>query len=161
MVEANRTQEQSKVYMTVAVIAYNAERTLRACLEAIFNQNCQRELYEVILVDSGSTDSTIEIAREFPVRIFVEKGCTRGRARNICLREAYGEIVVMVDSDVICPRDWLSKAIDAFKDPTVAAISGRYVTPKPELGLISSVIYYLTSGREEESDMSISATTAA
>lgn len=133
-------------YVSVAVLTYNTERTLRQCLSAIFDQEYPKSLYEVFLVDGGSTDDTLNIAKDFPVKIYMAEGTTRPGARNICMEKAKGEILVQVDSDVILPKHWLAKAVKLFNDPSVAMISGPYHTPMEGLGFIGKVIYYVTSG---------------
>lgn len=134
-------------FVTIAIITYNVKRTLRQCLESVFKLDYPRNKYEVIIVDAGSKDDTLDIARDFPVeKIIIEDECTRGRGRNICIQEARGEIIAMVDADEILPKDWLKHVVRYFEDSQVAHVAGAastYKTPVPKnLGKIGTVIYF-------------------
>ena len=87
---------------SVIIPAYNAEGTIRRCLESLLNQ--PHENAELIIVNDGSTDTTGEICREYASR----HGCIRylekenggvASARNLGLDNATGEYILFVDSD--------------------------------------------------------------
>lgn len=115
---------------TVSVIVpnYNYEKTLAACLDAVFAQTCPP--YEVIVVDDGSTDRSREIAASYPCRV-VEGAGNRGvsAARNIGVREARGEILFFVDSDVALAPDAVANALRVLRDdPECGLVHGTYDT---------------------------------
>lgn len=85
--------------VTIAIPCYNAERWLRPCLESALAQTGVEP--EVIVVDDGSTDTSVSIAREFGDRIRLLEGGHRGatHARNLALAEATGEWVQFLDAD--------------------------------------------------------------
>jgi glycosyltransferase involved in cell wall biosynthesis len=140
-----------KPEMSVAIPTYNSARTLRLCLKALLAQGFNPEDLDVFLVDAGSTDGTIQIAKEFGVRVYSEPGCTRGRGRNVCIEKAKSDILVMLDSDIIIPRGWLSQVRDHFTNPEISEVASPYFTPVPKSGMLRRVIYYLTSGWEVHS----------
>ena len=81
--------------------------------------------YEVIVVDGNSTDQTLEIAREYPVRIFSDEGRGLAYARDIGWRKATGEFVIYFDSDMWTPQtDYIQRFLKYFKDPKVAGVEG-------------------------------------
>ena len=133
----------TKPVVTVGITTLNAAAQIESCLTAIFRQEYPKELLEVVVVDAGSTDATVEIAQRFETRVFVAPGCTRGRGRNICLEHANGEIFAMVDADNVIPPDWLEKLILCFSDDRIAHASMPHNTLPPGSGLISSVVYHL------------------
>ena len=57
------------IEISVLVLTKNEARNVGACLEAIFSQQTSAE-FEVIVVDSGSSDETLEIARQYPAKIY-------------------------------------------------------------------------------------------
>ncbi len=87
----------SKCYLSVLVITHNAERTLAKCLSSI-PQGC-----ELIVVDSGSTDSSREIAAIFGARVFVNKWEGFAAQRNYAVTLASSDWLLFLDSD-----EWLT-----------------------------------------------------
>jgi glycosyltransferase involved in cell wall biosynthesis len=137
--------------MSVGILTYNSGRTIRLCLKALFCQGFRREDLDVFFVDAGSSDATLDIAREFGVQVYSEPGCARGRGRNVCIQKAKSDILVMLDSDIVIPKGWLLKVKGHFADPEVSEVASPYYTPVPNSGLLQRVIYYLTSGWEVHS----------
>jgi len=74
---------------------------------------------EVIVVDSGSSDKTVEIARRFTDKVYSirKRGISVGR--NYGAKHAHGDILVFLDTDVIFPLDFVEKTQKAFEDHTV------------------------------------------
>lgn len=109
--------------VSVVIPVLNSEKTLRVCLESVFSQDYPKSKYEVILVDGGSTDRTLEIAKRFPVRIVTELQRGRGRAYYRGLLEAKGEAIAFLDSDAYTEPSWLREvSIELMKDPLVAIV---------------------------------------
>jgi glycosyltransferase involved in cell wall biosynthesis len=103
--------------------AYNAEDTLNQCLHSIFSQSYPRNKMEVLVIDNGSTDSTLEIASKYPVKIlycskqppFGQEG--KDGAKAVGLRAATGELIAFVDADnILCSKEWLKKMVHPFLD---------------------------------------------
>lgn len=94
--------------ISVVVPVYNSARTLRECLQALKNQKDSN--YEVIVVNDCSLDDSLEICREFSFNT-LSLADNRGQAvaRNEGVKNAAGEIIAFVDSDVVVPPDWLEK----------------------------------------------------
>lgn len=87
--------------LTIGMIVKNEEKILRRCLEALqpILKNVDSEL---IIVDTGSTDSTVEIAKEFTDKVlFYEWTKDFSAARNVGLKQAKGEWFMTVDADEI------------------------------------------------------------
>ncbi|HJU28559.1 MAG TPA: glycosyltransferase family A protein, partial [Candidatus Binataceae bacterium] len=93
--------------VSVVICAYNAERTMRQCLESL--RRLDYPSYEVIIVDDGSRDRTAEIATDFPeFRLIRQPNKGLSVARNVGLYAARGEIVAYTDSDCVVDPDWLT-----------------------------------------------------
>lgn len=90
----------------------NSEDTLERCLDSIVNQNYPR--IEIIIVDGYSNDTTIDIARKYATNILCDSG-TYGSACQTGIDNSHGDIIALVDSDIIIPhREWLRNAIRYF-----------------------------------------------
>lgn len=99
------------------------------CFECLRNQRGQFEL-DVVVVDSGSTDSTLEIARTHEARIVeISPGdFDYSKALNVGIQEARGEIVVSISAHAIpVGHEWLERMIAPFEDNGVAGVSCRQV----------------------------------
>ncbi len=110
---------------SVIIRAYNEERHIGRLLEGILHQTVQPE---IILVDSGSTDATVAIARRYPVRVvhIAPEEFTFGRALNLGIRHATAPFIVNASAHVypVYP-DWLERLIAPFADPRVAVTYGK------------------------------------
>lgn len=114
--------------ISIIILAKNEERYIGSCLEMVFRQDIDKE-FEVIIIDSGSQDSTLAIAKRFPVKIeeISNKEFGHGRTRNYGVQMASGGIVVFLNADAI-PKDeqWLKSLIDNFKnDEKIAGVYSR------------------------------------
>lgn len=129
--------------ISVIIPAYNAERTLPACLNALKNQQgIEPSAYEIIVVDDGSTDNTASICKdEAAVRLISvqdqpdqeaqpgqqgSKGAST--ARNCGIRAAKGEIVCFTDADCEPTAYWLHNLVQPLKDDDIAGCKGIYAT---------------------------------
>src|SRR5438034_9936777 len=92
---------------SILIPTKNGAQDIDACLEAIFSQKGVGPL-EVLVVDSGSTDATTEIARRYPVRLeqIAPETFHHARTRNDAAGHAKGEILVFLSQDGIPPSDW-------------------------------------------------------
>jgi len=99
-------QVLDKPVVSVVIPTFNRSRILANTLSSLFNQTFNR--FEVIVVDDGSTDNTLEMVKHldapFRLRYILQDdlGYGPGRARNIGTIFAEGEIIIYLDSDVIC-----------------------------------------------------------
>jgi rhamnosyltransferase len=112
--------------LSIVIRAYNEEAHIERLMLGIAAQRLQP--YEVILVDSGSTDSTAEIARAHGARIVPIKKAefTFGRALNKGCAEARGDILVFASAHVYPVYDtWLEKLVAPFSEPQVVLSYGR------------------------------------
>ena len=91
-----------KMQISVIIPVYNTEAHLNACLDGVLSQNIPN--LEVICVDDGSTDRSLEVLREYAARdprvvVLTQKNSFAGVARNHGLEVARGEYVAFLDSD--------------------------------------------------------------
>jgi rhamnosyltransferase len=122
--------------VSVIIPTKNAGDRFRELLDRIFSQETGYR-YEVLLIDSGSSDNTLDIAEEFPVKTagIAPEEFHHGRTRNLGARLSGGDFLVYITQDALPQgNDWLQVLVDNFKDPDVAMVCGRQIawdTVKP------------------------------
>jgi rhamnosyltransferase len=111
---------------SIVIRAYNEEKHIGKLLSGIEKQTVTSR--EVILVDSGSTDSTLEIANEYPVKIVPIKPdeFTFGRSLNRGIAAAGGKYIVIISAHCypVYP-DWLEQLLKSFENENVAVSYGK------------------------------------
>lgn len=101
----------SDLKVSVVVPARNAAAWLRECLESIRSQHP----HEMIVVDGCSTDDTATIARECGATVISDEGHGLPAARMLGARTSTGEVVALIDADVVLPPDSLRRLLDEFE----------------------------------------------
>ena len=94
--------------VSVIVPVYNSRKTIGRCLKRLVNQSYP---VEIIVVDDGSIDNTVEIVQKFKVKLLKQRHKGPGAARNLGVSKAKGDIIVLVDSDEYCDRDYIKNLI--------------------------------------------------
>ncbi|TMB42704.1 MAG: glycosyltransferase family 2 protein [Deltaproteobacteria bacterium] len=115
--------------VSVVIPTLNGGAAFRACLEAIHRQQLDRP-FEVICIDSGSTDATRRTCREFGVRLLDREGpFNHGLTRNQAIAAAEGELVALLTQDALpLGTDWLRHLVEALEStPEAAGAYGRQV----------------------------------
>tara|TARA_Y100000310_G_C20700067_1_gene828939 strand:+ start:279 stop:1169 length:891 start_codon:yes stop_codon:yes gene_type:complete len=111
--------------LSIVIPSFNSEKTLEQTLHSIYDSDYKD--FEVIFVDDRSNDNSVQIAKKFPVNVvLLEKNSGAAVARNRGTKEANGEIIVFVDSDVVLYPDTFSKIDKAFNEETISAIQTIY-----------------------------------
>jgi rhamnosyltransferase len=118
--------------VSILILTKNGGQEFSRCLEAVCCQTAI-ENAEVIVVDSGSTDGTLEVLKRFPVEVHQvpAEAFHHARTRNYAASLAKGEILVFLSQDAIpSSNTWLRAIAANFSDPSVGAAYGRQL-PKP------------------------------
>jgi glycosyltransferase involved in cell wall biosynthesis len=126
----------TKPFISVIICTYNRDKFIRKSLECLFHQSLDKNLYEIIVVDNNSTDSTANIAKLFidqhgglTIRYVFEADKGLSFARNRGMLEAKGEILTYVDDDAEAVTHFLESIYQFMKErPEVIGIGGK-VTP--------------------------------
>jgi len=117
--------------LSVVIPTLNSASTLSYTLSSIFSNRFPRELFEVLVIDNGSSDETIEIAKGFPVKVYHCSVRGIGPPRNLGIRKARGNIVCFTDSDCVVEKNWLEKIFTFFERNPEADGVGGPVFPYP------------------------------
>lgn len=113
------------MFISVVIPAYNEEKYLPACLQALREQAYPADRYEVIVVDNTSTDATAEIACRYGARVIHEPVKGIARARQAGFEAARGEIIASTDADTVVPPFWLARIAAHFaRDPGLGGLCG-------------------------------------
>jgi 1,2-diacylglycerol 3-beta-glucosyltransferase len=130
----NRDQLQNSINLSVSVIiaARNEEANLHECLESVANQTYPISLYEIIVVNDGSTDGTEAICNDFIKRYPNIKSIQvkddiiiRGKANALAqgIEAGTGEIILITDADCTVPKTWVEQTANRY-DSEVGLIGG-------------------------------------
>ncbi len=116
--------------ISVVIPTLNSERTLQECLSNIVNQDYPKEKIETIIIDAGSTDGTLKIARQFQVNRILTNPLKTGEAgKSVGAKAAKNDIIALVDSDNLLEgKDWLRRMVEPFNDAEIIASEPLYYT---------------------------------
>lgn len=121
--------------VSVGIMAYNEERNIGELLKAMTAQNlADAEIIEVVVVSSGSTDRTDEIAKEWASRDprvnLVRQEFREGKASaiNLYLKRADGDVFILESGDTLPAPDCVERLLEPFADPNVG-MTGAHPVP--------------------------------
>lgn len=121
---------------SVIIPAKNEEANIGRCIDSIVNVDWDRSQYEIIVVDNGSSDRTVAIAREKGAQVYVKPELTISGLRNFGAFNSSGKILAFLDADCAVDRRWLAAAslylnttdcVAAFGSPVVVPDGGTWV----------------------------------
>ncbi|MBC7188918.1 glycosyltransferase family 2 protein, partial [Candidatus Aerophobetes bacterium] len=129
------------IRVSVIIPSYNRREILRRCLEALFNQNFPKEEYEIVLIDDGSTDGTDNMVSSLSspcILKYIKNKRRLGQSvsRNRGVKEAQGEYVIFVDSDIIVVPDFIKEHLRFHKMYGDLIVNGEliYISNLNEIG---------------------------
>lgn len=101
----------NKPKFSFIIPAFNEEKYIGKCLEAIFASDFKESHYEIIVVDNGSTDATLACAKAFPiVKTASAPEFKVGGVRNYGARISNGDVLIFLDADCLIDKGWLRRA---------------------------------------------------
>ena len=122
--------------VSVIIPVLNAEKYIGGCFKALNQQVKLERGFEVILVDNGSTDSTLEIAEQYStgmnLRIFSIPKVTIATLRNFGAKQARGDILAFLDADCIVETNWISRGTETFETEKRIGIAGAPYNIPPD-----------------------------
>ena len=115
---------------SVIIPVWNGREHLPACLDAVLAQDDPG--FEVIAVDNGSRDGSGEfVVENYPSVRLIRNERNLGFAGgcNVGLRAAEGEVLILLNQDVIVRSGWLSALMDGLKEPQVGIVGSKLLEP--------------------------------
>jgi GT2 family glycosyltransferase len=117
----------TELLASVIVVCWNSADVIERCLDQLLAQTYEN--FEIVLVDDGSTDRTVELAERAlasGLLTIVSSPLNRGcpHARNLGLKHAKGELIAFIDGDGFATPGWLAQIVAEFEaDPTVGGVA--------------------------------------
>ena len=125
---------------TVIVPAYNVSEYLEKCLNSLVNQTISKDKIEVLVINDGSTDNTLEIANEIAARydfihVYSKENEGLSATRNYGIKRAQGKYIFYLDSD------------DYLTEPTIEVVTDFFDEVYDEVDLVSYLLYSFSDNR--------------
>lgn len=132
---------------SVIVPVKNEEKVIGRLLKALSKLNYPKDKVEIIVVEDGSTDKTVDICKKYVeenrnnIKI-LHKPFSDGKpsALNYGIKHANGEIIAFFDADNVPEPDALLLACNYFEDPNVAAVQGRTLSINSEENMLKKFV---------------------
>ena len=121
--------------VSVIIPAYNEEGSIEDTLKSILASDYPKNKLEVVVIDDGSTDNTLKIAKKLEskrVRVFSKKNGGKGTALNFGLEKVKNEIIFTMDADTFVHKKSLKKMVRYFKNPEVMCVSPAITIHNPK-----------------------------
>ncbi len=115
-------------FFSVVIPAFNEAKVIRQCLQSLRGQSYPESQFEIVVVDNGSSDSTVSISKEYTSKVFVLPRATIAAMRNYGVEQAIGDTYAFLDADCVADRDWLSNAAEAL-DVEECVVGSKYDVP--------------------------------
>jgi cellulose synthase/poly-beta-1,6-N-acetylglucosamine synthase-like glycosyltransferase len=118
--------------VSIIIPAYNAQDTIKTCLDSMMKLDYPQEKIEIIMVDNNSTDSTWEIARGYPIAVLRQMNVQSSYAsRNLGIESAKGDILAFTDTDCSVSPQWLQNLLSSSDNPHIGCFAGRIEAYEP------------------------------
>lgn len=138
--------------VSILVPTFNEEMWIQKRMKNLLELDYPKDLYEIIIVDSGSHDSTVQIARDLidkqsgqtPLIRLVTEDNRKGKASAINFGKKFArfDIVLITDANCIFSANVLKELMPHFKDPKVGIVGGRYFVLDPDSHIKESAQFY-------------------
>ena len=144
--------------LSIIIPMYNASQYIERCLNSIYHQGLNVNEFEVIVINDGSTDNSLEIVKDYftsykNIRFFSQKNSGQGAARNLGIKHATGEYILFLDSDDFLLPQSINKILAIVKHVSCDVINFLMEVELPTGNVKESYLYHydydkIYSGKE-------------
>ena len=137
------------IKLSIIIPVYNVEKYLEECLDSVLNQTLKET--EIICIDDGSTDNSLNILKEYSkkdkrVKIITKENGGQASARNLGIKEAQGEYIAFVDSDDFIEPEMFEKLYTKSKDNKLDLAMCKIALYDNETEEINTLAWYYMLG---------------
>jgi len=140
--------DSDMLFVSIIIPAFNAEQYIEKCLLSLQGLDYPKDKYEVLVIDNGSSDRTVEVAKHCSAQLW-EEGGTISRLRNFGVEKSKGSILAFLDADCVAPSHWLKEGIQLLKNEKIGAVGSWYQLPA-DTTLVERVWDLQMSSRREK-----------
>jgi len=129
------------VALSVVIVTYNEEDRIQSCIESVFSACNDIPSFEIILIDSNSSDQTVDIALEYPITVAQIPDAsltTPSAGRYVGTKLANAPAILFVDGDMILNKKWLDAAIPLLEQPQIAGVDGQLNEPRSHADIVET-----------------------
>lgn len=123
----NAIDDDKYPFVSILIPTLNVGHTIGDVLNSLFNLRYPNDKYEVIILDSFSSDDTKDIALKYPLKFYQIKG-TPPVVYNFILNKIKGDFIALADGDAIVDENWLNCLMDCFNEPDIKGAGGLCLT---------------------------------
>lgn len=123
-------------YSTIIIVNYNGERYLQPLFSSLESLNYPKDKLEIIMVDNGSDDSSLELTRGYFKKVKVVQSRLNNycHANNIGIKLAKGKLIALINNDLTLDEEWLMELVKVLdSDSGIGAVSGKILFPDGKL----------------------------
>jgi len=155
-IEKSLQDEEKLPLFSIIVPVKDEEKVVGRLLEALLKIDYPPERREIVIVEDGSLDNTVQLCREYvtqyPGQIkLLCQATSSGKpsALNYALYHVKGELIAVFDADNVPEPDVLREAVEHFEDPSVAAVQGRACSINADVNMLTKFLSYEEAVRYE------------
>lgn len=124
----SRFTKKKQIYfepnISIIIPAYNEEKNISNCIDSIYSSNYPLSKIEIIAVDDGSTDNTINILKKYNIKILKQEHKGKSEALNLGTKNAKNEFILAIDSDTVLDENCIKELVKPLIDHKIGATTG-------------------------------------
>jgi len=133
------TQARASPKVSVVIPTFQEGKYIAVTLSKLVNI---KPIIEIVVVDGGSQDNTVNIAKKFTDKVYQIQERGISRARNHGAKQANGDILLFLDADVYPPPNFVEKVLETFNNPKVVGATCHIMPTQSRLAELAFFKFY-------------------